>query len=226
MKKIYLLFAFVALFFAPSKSLFAQLSISPNPVYLNGVLPDAFEGVGHAFITNGFNYNLTLTWSITVIEMTEGWEVAVCDPVQCYVPTVTEMNFSLQADSSGTMDVHVYPHGFDGQAIIEVEVYQSNDSTNTTSATYFFNHTLGLAEKFSEVIKVYPNPTQDYISIDNSENLVSVVELYNVSGKMVLTTNLNGSDRVSLQELAAGNYILKLVDVNSNIVSTNLVMKQ
>src|SRR5690606_21411635 len=125
-----------------------------------------------------------------------------------------------------TMDVHVYPNGFSGAAIIQVEVFQTNDSTNITSATYYFNHTVGLTEKFSEAIKVYPNPTQDFISIDNSENLVSEIELYNVSGKMVMSGNLNGSDRISIQEFPAGNYILKLIDSNANIVSTNLVVKQ
>src|SRR5690606_11733514 len=116
--------------------------------------------------------------------------------------------------------------GVEGAAIIRVDVFQSNDTTNTTSATYFFNQTLGLAEKFTEAIKVYPNPTQDFISIDNSGNKVSAVELYNVSGKMILRTDLNGNDKISLQELAAGNYILKLIDADANIVSTNLVVKQ
>ncbi|NEN21886.1 T9SS type A sorting domain-containing protein [Cryomorpha ignava] len=226
MKKIYLLLAVSAVFIAPSKYLFGQLSISPNPVFEDGVMPEDFEGIGHSFITNGFDFNLVLTWSLTVVEMTPGWQVAVCDVNQCYLPTVTMMDFSLGAGEDGTMDVHVYPNNFEGQAIIEVEVYQSNDSTNTTSATYFFNHTVGLAEKLSEAIKVYPNPTQDFISIDNSKNFVSSVELYNVTGKMVLSTSLNGSNRISIQELAAGNYILKLVDASSKIVSTNLIVKQ
>jgi len=184
------------------------------------------EGVGYADITNGFPYNQSLTWRINILEVTSEWQVAVCDVNQCYTPAVTEMNFSLGAGASGDMDVHVYPNGVDGAAIIEVDVFQSNDSTNITSATYFFNHTVGITEKFSEAIKVYPNPTQDFITIDNSENLVSAVELYNVSGKMVLRSDLNGNDRISLQELASGNYILKLVDANANIVSTNLVVKQ
>lgn len=226
MKKIYLLLTLSAFLFLPTKSAFSQLSISPDPVYVYDVMSDDFEGVGYADITNGFTYNLGLTWRINVIEITEGWQVAVCDVNQCYTPAVTEMTFNLGGGESGDMDVHVYPNGFEGAAIIEVDVFQSNDSTNITSATYFFNQTVGLAEKLSEAIKVYPNPTQDYISIDNSENLVSAIELYNVSGKMVLQSDLNGSDRISLQELAAGNYILKLVDANSNIVSTNHVVKQ
>lgn len=225
MKKIYVLFAFIALLI-PSKSLFAQLSIAPNPVYKDGVQPEDFEGVGYALVTNGFDYPLQLEWELTVIEMSEGWQAAVCDINNCYTPAVTVMGFQLAAGQEGTMDVHVYPNGLEGSAIIQVEVYQANDLTNITSATYFFNHSVGVAEKFSEAINVYPNPTQDFVTIDNYENRVAAVELYNVSGKLVLRSDLNGSDRISLQELTSGNYILKLVDENANIVSTNLIVKQ
>lgn len=225
MKKFLLLTLFTFLLF--DQALFAQeIYISPNPVYKNGVFPGDFEGVGYSDFFNDTDSDLNFTWEITIVEMTEGWSVAVCDVVQCYIPSVTTQPFDLPAGESGSMDVHVYPNGVDGTAIIQVEVYQTNDTTNTTTGTYYFNQVVGLTEKFSEAIKVYPNPTQDYISIDNSENLVSAIELYNVSGKMVLRSNLNGNDRISLQELSAGNYILKLVDANSKIVSTNMVVKQ
>lgn len=225
MKKFSLIILFTSLLVG--QSLMAQdFYISPNPVYKNGVTGADVEGVAYADIYTNSDFDLHLTWEVTAVEMTEGWGVAVCDLVQCYFPTVTTESFTLMVDSVGDMDVHVYPNGIEGSAIIEVEVYETDNPSSTTTGIYYFNHTVGIAEKFSEAIKVYPNPTQDYLTIDNSENLVSSVELYNVSGKMVMNSNLNGNDRISIQELAAGNYILKLVDANANIVSTNLVVKQ
>lgn len=225
MRKLSILILFAFLFLG--HNLTAQdIYISPNPVFTQNVMFDDFEGVGHSLFYNEDEDAFNFTWEIVVIEMTEGWNVAVCDVVQCYLPTVSTQPFDLGAGQSGTMDVHVYPNGVDGAAIIQVDVFQTNDTTNITSATYFFNHSVGVAEKFSEAIKVYPNPTQDFVTIDNYENRVAAVELYNVSGKLVLRSDLNGSDRISLQELTSGNYILKLVDENANIVSTNLIVKQ
>ena len=225
MRKLSILILFAFLFLG--HNLTAQdIYISPNPVFTQNVMFDDFEGVGHSLFYNEDESALNFTWEIIVVEKTDGWNVAVCDVVQCYLPTVSSQSFDLPAGTAGDMDVHVYPGGIEGAAIIEVNVYETDDPSNNTTGVYFFNHTVGITEKFSEAIKVYPNPTQDFITIDNSENQVSAVELYNVSGKMVLRSDLNGNDRISLQELASGNYILKLVDANANIVSTNLVVKQ
>ena len=225
MKKFSLLFM-IAVIFASAQQVAAQFSISPNPVYKDGVMANDFEGVAYATITNETDQDLNLTWSRSVIEITEGWTSAVCDVIQCYIPSVSSQPFDLAAGASGAMDVHVYPNGFEGAAIIKVVINQTDDPFINTSATYYFNHAVGIAEKFSEAIKIYPNPTQDYISIDNTENLAVKADIYSVTGKLVLSSSLTGSERINVQELPAGNYILKLLDGNSQIVSTNLLVKQ
>lgn len=212
--------------FASAQQVAAQFSIAPDPVYIDGVLPDDFEGVAKAIITNDTDQDLILTWNRNVIEITDGWGSAVCDVNQCYSPSTSSFDFELAAGDSGAMDVHVYPNGFEGAAIIKVIVNRADDPFVSTSATYYFNQTVGVAEKFTEAIKIYPNPTQDFISIDNAENLVAKADIYNVSGKLVLSTSLMGSEKINVQNLPAGNYILKLLDQNSKVVSTNLLVKQ
>lgn len=216
----------ISMVFASAQQLAAQFSIAPDPVYKDGVLPDDFEGVAYALITNDSGQDLNLTWSRNVIEITEGWTSAVCDVNQCYGTNTGSFAFDLAADSSGAMDVHVYPNGIVGAAIIEVKVYKTDDPFTSTTATYYINQTVGVAEKFTEAIKIYPNPTQDYISIDNADNLAVKANIYNVTGKLVLSSTLTGNDRINVQELPAGNYILKLLDQDSQIVSTNLMVKQ
>ena len=225
MKKLTLLLV-ISVVFSSAQHVAAQFSISPDPVYKDGVMPDDFEGVAYAIITNDSGEDLSLQWSRNIIEITEGWGSAVCDVNQCYGQDVNSFAFDLAADSSGAMDVHVYPYGIEGAAIIEVKVYLISDPFVSTTATYYFNQTVGIAERFTEAIKIYPNPTQDYVSIDNVENLAVKAEVYNVTGKLILSSALKGNDRINVQELPAGNYILKLSDQNSKVVSTNLLVKQ
>jgi len=225
MKKFSLIIVILMISAAAQKAV-AQFTITPNPVYEEGVAPEDFEGVGYATITNETEEDLNLTWSRSVIEITEGWTSAICDVNQCYLPNISSQPFDLAAGDSGAMDVHVYPNGFEGAAIIKVVVHRTDDPFVSTSATYYFNQAVGITEKFSEAIKIYPNPAQDYISIDNSENLVVKADIYNLSGQLVLSTNLNGNEIINIQNLSAGNYILKLSNGNSQIVSTNLLIKQ
>jgi hypothetical protein len=223
MKNFYLLLAGLCLTAMTSTA--QDLTIDPNPVYVDGITADDFEGVGYAFVNNNTSSNLNLTWQRTVLQITEGWTSAVCDLNQCYFASVGTETFGLGAGQAGTMDVHVYPNGVDGGAIIEIEVFQTNDPGIHTSATYFFNQSSSLVERFSEAVKVYPNPTQDWITIDNTDNTVVTADLLDINGKLVLSSTVNGNQRLSVQELPAGNYILKMMDIEGNIISTNHLVK-
>lgn len=209
------------------QSVIAQdLYIAPNPVYVDDVTSEDFDRAANSFIYNDTESSINLTWVRTIIEISPGWTSAVCDNVTCYGSSVDTKNFVVAANAAGNIDVHVYPGGVEGAAIVKVEVHQTDAPSNSTSAMYYFNQAVGVTEKFTEAIKIYPNPTQDYISIDNTENLAVKADVYSVTGKLVLSSTLSGSERINVQQLPAGNYILKLLDANSRVVSTNLLVKQ
>lgn len=203
----------------------AQLSIYPNPATNDNVQFDEFEGVAYADITNEFDHDLELTWVRSVIEMTEGWESAVCDVNQCYMPFVNSQDFFLEAGHSGDMDVHVYPNGIEGGAIVKVEVFVTEDPSISTSALYYFNHAVGLTERFTEKVKLFPNPTSDFIHIEDSKNDINGVEVFSIDGKLLLSTSLSIPQSIDIRNLPKGNYILKLRNKNAQVVSTNLIIK-
>lgn len=219
-----ILFAFLIV----GQSVIAQdFHIAPDAVYVDDVTSEEFDRAANSSIYNNTNSSLNLTWTRTIIEMTEGWTSAVCDNITCYGSNVNTSDFVVAGDTLGNIDVHVYPYGVEsGAAIVKVVVHQTDAPSNSTSAMYYFNQAVGVTEKFTEAIKIYPNPTQDYISIDNTENLAVKADVYSVTGKLVLSSTLAGSERIYVQQLPAGNYILKLLDANSRVVSTNLLVKQ
>ncbi len=222
MKKIYL----VLLLFVSHFS-FAQIAINPDAVYVDGVTADMFEGVGYADVTNGYGEELNLTWQRTIIEMTEGWTVAVCDLVQCYLTHVSTQSFDIPAGGSGDMDVHAYPNDVDGSAIIQVDVFKTDDPDNTdyhASAIYYFNQLSGVAERLNEAITVFPNPTVNFFEIGAPEK-VALVDIYSVDGKLVRRVKTAGNSRVDVSDLNSGNYILRLMDAEENIVSSNILSK-
>ena len=56
-------------------------------------------------------------------------------------------------------------------------------------------------------VKVYPNPTQDILMVENAQG--DVLRLYSMDGRLVVTQAVeNGSAQVNMAELPTGNYLL------------------
>ena len=56
-------------------------------------------------------------------------------------------------------------------------------------------------------VKVYPNPTQDILMVENAQG--NVLRLYSIDGRLVVTQAVeNGSAQVNMTNLPSGNYLL------------------
>ena len=67
----------------------------------------------------------------------------------------------------------------------------------------------------ADAIKVYPNPTTDYIVVSGLTGS-SKAEIYNVTGQLVQETNFTNETRVDLS-LSAGIYLVKVSNENQSI---------
>lgn len=75
----------------------------------------------------------------------------------------------------------------------------------------------GLATKESSTAKLsfYPNPTKDVLNIDNTIDIENV-NIYDLSGKKVLTQNFNSKKvSVNVSSLAKGTYMVRVASKNS-----------
>ncbi len=68
----------------------------------------------------------------------------------------------------------------------------------------------------SSPLKVFPNPAQDFITIQLDE-LIREVQIFDLSGKLMLQANsLSKEDRIDLSGLSKGMYILKVNTLNNS----------
>ena len=66
-------------------------------------------------------------------------------------------------------------------------------------------------ESERNIPNIYPNPVRENINIDNRSYGIEFMEIYNITGKKVLTQKMNGDiDKVDLSNLPAGIYIVNL----------------
>ena len=69
-------------------------------------------------------------------------------------------------------------------------------------------------------IMISPNPANDYILISGANELISV-EVFDLAGKLIMTSNLSLIDLASLKN---GIYLIKITDLNG--ISNHKLVKQ
>ena len=202
-----------------------NLEFDTNPVITGSVNASDFEGVGHSIITNTAAGMRNFKWTRTIVEMTEGWDVAVCDKNQCYIPDVTTMDFNLAASEGGTMDVHVYPHDISGSAIIEVVVEDLSDNSLSVSNLYYFNTQPTATNDISrQSLKVYPNPSNGLFTVKGDKQVGSL-EIYSLTGKKVQSFTYGQGQWYNISDLPKGTYLVRLVDRKGQQMVTKLINK-
>lgn len=70
--------------------------------------------------------------------------------------------------------------------------------------------TLGLNSFSTEELKVYPIPAQNFITIELSSEISTTLNLFDVSGKLVLNKTITQSTELNIKELHQGVYFLKV----------------
>ncbi|NBA88038.1 T9SS type A sorting domain-containing protein, partial [Emticicia sp. CRIBPO] len=76
------------------------------------------------------------------------------------------------------------------------------------------------------VIRVYPNPTQDYVSITGLEE-GNYITLINLSGQTVLSKKATGTkEQMSLKSLPVGSYILSVIGNKVGLNTKIRIIKQ
>lgn len=124
---------------------------------------------------------------------------------------------AVTIDDEGNYIVAGYTQSFDGDVtnnygmgdvwIVKLEVEEMNVNDLNLSS-----------------IKVYPNPTQDFINISNDKE-ISKIALIDLSGKQVLNKSVNSkNEKLNISHLPKGIYILK-VESNGKEKSFKVIKK-
>jgi hypothetical protein len=204
----------------------AQITVTCTPSTVRSNVPfDTLEVIGHIVVKNTATTAKTFQWVRTVNNQTQGWTNAVCDRNLCYLPNVGSQSFTLDPNQEGILDVHVAPNRIVGMASIDIKVTETGNNTNTVTARYLFNQVSGIREVDRAAIKIYPNPAKEYFIISDND-YVSIVNIYNIVGRLVKTVHVANGLRIDVSDMADGIYLVRMQTIGGVTVKTVKLNKQ
>lgn len=75
-------------------------------------------------------------------------------------------------------------------------------------------------------VKVYPNPTSDFVIVSNNKKLEGRFKLNNLFGKTLLEGEINDErEKIDLLDFRTGIYIISLYDKNGQKLATRKIIK-
>ncbi|MFL0353566.1 spondin domain-containing protein [Xanthomarina sp. GH4-25] len=156
---------------------------------------------------------------LELLESTGNWKSSINIPMTYVYDAGTDTGTdytSGNADSNLPISVFNMSNSiapFNGNAIGNIEITLTN--------VLGINH-----ENSSANMKLFPNPSQGYVTITNSTNL-ETIEIYNILGKIVQETPITNTSKVQLDlsNLQKGLYLVKLKNINKNSVTQKLILK-
>lgn len=108
----------------------------------------------------------------------------------------------------GTNSVNVKLNSIDAE--LSCEVIDIVATCKDTSSIIIGNF-VGVVETKSTKIKIYPNPSSDYINIEGiSTNVENKLSLYDIQGKLILEKTIIDKSFLDISELDNGVYIIRL----------------
>ncbi|MCW1148171.1 fibronectin type III domain-containing protein [Flavobacterium lacisediminis] len=111
------------------------------------------------------------------------------------------------------------------QAIVEFDDLQIyNYELNVSQVGELYNNNVLASSDFSQnnlEVKLYPNPVRDILNIE-IENDIQSIEIYNIQGQKVLSSN---QKQINVSDLATGMYMVRIQDIDNKIATKKIVIK-
>ncbi len=149
-----------------------------------------------------------------------------------YVVTVNEFVGDSTVQIGTTNDIFTYGKSWvywpsiPGGNWANVETFGASFAKTFVIRANFAPVATGITETSSSSLSIYPNPSNGFFTVKMNATAKTVVEVYNMIGKLVYSTQLNNNmATVDLSNHSAGVYSMKVISGNTTTVKQIVLTK-
>lgn len=157
-----------------------------------------------------------------------GLENGVSDPrVDAYLEVTNDYNSSKGSETDNTFTTNTLE--FTASTTTVVVYVRAMAAINKSTEVFYDNislikkQTASVDDVFTSKTAIYPNPASQFVNI-SSELEISKVDIYNLLGKKVMSTDTLNNNVLEVSNLSSGIYMMKLVSGNL-VASKKLIIK-
>jgi hypothetical protein len=117
----------------------------------------------------------------------------------------------ITASDGATGDKFGYSVSVDGNNLL-IGSINADDVAVDNGAAYFIRYVVGTKiNKHADLsFNTYPNPVTDYLYFEGNDITPDKIEVYDIAGRLQLTTKTGNNGKIDLRILKSGIYILKV----------------
>lgn len=193
---------------------------------------------GETYTVGGITYDTTTIHRDTI-------QVGACDSIYVLLLTVRpEFTVEIEENNgtlSATSGMQSYQWYVDGSAIANATSANYVVAEGSSSADYYCvasnsfscydtsnvltvaGPTTGIRQQTLIDLNIYPNPANNWLTIETSED-ISSVQIFDLSGRLVLS-NFSGKQVLELSGLDEGIYLIQ-VEAEGKLATEKLIIKQ
>lgn len=184
-------------------------------------------------VTNTHVDSIYIIWNVDLANTSipSGWIVSACDNYTCPAWSGNSHNSAkIGPGSTGTWTVDIDPSGGGmGTGWVTEKLADNNAQTNKTSVYILTKSSTGITTVIhsNEDVTLYPNPARNEVNVIFDESMgIRSVAICNLIGKPVsLFKTAGNSAKLNIENLASGIYFIRLMDANSNPITTRKFTK-
>ena len=185
-------------------------------------------------VTNNCSASIHVLCQRYELDMVAGSMSAICWAGLCYPPNTSLSPLATTIGPGVTIDNdfsgHYYPQGNAGVSTIAYTFFdQENAYDSVMVIVHYDGLTVGIGENKHSTLAAYPNPADDFITIDLGKNEAGqevTIKLVNASGAVVLETIATGlTTRISTGQLAEGVYMYQAFEAGTLIASDKVIIR-
>ncbi|MCC6818351.1 MAG: T9SS type A sorting domain-containing protein [Bacteroidia bacterium] len=216
LKRILLLCIFVSSITAK-----AQFTIDDDTLYAYGyVAPtslgyaDIFE---HTVLRHQGGAIETIKWIRTDNTLPDpAWESAICDIINCRAPEVDTGSFQIGGTDTGELSFHFYPKNIRGTGTMTIRFFRESNPLDYSEVVINCQawKAASIGSISNEALTVYPNPVIDVIHINHPEIISGMIELIDISGRIVYSASVIEGQPIDISNLESGIYTIRLTGEN------------
>jgi hypothetical protein len=165
---------------------------------------------------NAFQQPITLGWEETNRSYPQGWLMTVCDNNLCYtIPHAADTMAEVAQGGYGFLKLTCTPLEIAGTGTVSYHVYDISNPIYSANVTFNFNviSTSVTVDQASALFSVTPVPAHDVLNLSARNGLLDNgnVQIYDLSGQLMLNENVNAVQRKELdvQSFAPGMYLVR-----------------